>query len=166
MTYTYNIAACTVQNSWWWTEELSETGGILFQKQIWEISASIWFNIIGIFYDVRSPNAKHALLLFFVLFSTDIATTSDRLQTSWRFNTQWPPCRTQYWPKLISFSATLLYWIQRNFLFHVSLLPVLHMSFSIRGQWNSPNQKLVIYIRCAPTIASLVSGGGMNLRVL
>jgi len=34
---------CTVKNCWWWTEKLSETCRILFQKQIWEISASGWF---------------------------------------------------------------------------------------------------------------------------
>jgi len=28
----YNIAVFTVKNSWWWTEELSETCRILFQK--------------------------------------------------------------------------------------------------------------------------------------
>jgi len=40
---TYTIAVCTVKNSWWWTEELSETCRVLFQKWIWEISASSWF---------------------------------------------------------------------------------------------------------------------------
>ena len=40
---TYTIAVCRVKNSWWWTEELSETHRVLFQKQIWEISASSWF---------------------------------------------------------------------------------------------------------------------------
>ena len=29
---TYTIVVCTVKNSWWWTEELSETCGVLFQK--------------------------------------------------------------------------------------------------------------------------------------
>jgi len=29
---TYNIAVCTVKNSWWWTEELSETCRVLFGK--------------------------------------------------------------------------------------------------------------------------------------
>jgi len=29
---TYTIAVCTVKNSWWWTEELSETCIVLFQK--------------------------------------------------------------------------------------------------------------------------------------
>jgi len=29
---TYTIAVFTVQNSWWWTEELSETCRVLFQK--------------------------------------------------------------------------------------------------------------------------------------
>ena len=37
------IAVCTVKNCWWWTEELSETYRVLFQNQIWEISASSWF---------------------------------------------------------------------------------------------------------------------------
>ena len=40
---TYTIAVCTVKNSWWWAEEISETCRGLFQKYIWEISASIWF---------------------------------------------------------------------------------------------------------------------------
>jgi len=40
---TYTIAVCTVENSWQWTEELSETRRILYQKYISEISASIWF---------------------------------------------------------------------------------------------------------------------------
>jgi len=39
----YTIAVFTVKNSWWWTEELSETCRVLFQKEIWEISASGWF---------------------------------------------------------------------------------------------------------------------------
>ena len=29
---TYTIAVCTLKNSWWWTEELSETCRVLFQK--------------------------------------------------------------------------------------------------------------------------------------
>jgi len=29
---TYTIAVCTVKNSGWWTEELSETCRILFQN--------------------------------------------------------------------------------------------------------------------------------------
>ena len=40
---TYTVAVCTETNSWWWTEELSETCRVLFQKLIWEISASSWF---------------------------------------------------------------------------------------------------------------------------
>jgi len=40
---TYTIALYTVKNFWWWTEELPETCRGLFQKLIWEISASSWF---------------------------------------------------------------------------------------------------------------------------
>jgi len=28
----YTIAVCTVLNCWWWTEKLSETCRVLFQK--------------------------------------------------------------------------------------------------------------------------------------
>ena len=38
-----NVAVCTVRNSWWWTQELSETCRVLFLKYIWEISASSWY---------------------------------------------------------------------------------------------------------------------------
>ena len=47
---TYTIAACTAKNSWWWTEELSETCRVLFQKWISEISACSWF-----YYNNLSP---------------------------------------------------------------------------------------------------------------
>jgi len=40
---TYTIDVCTVKNSWWRTQELSETCTVLLQKYIWEISASSWF---------------------------------------------------------------------------------------------------------------------------
>jgi len=40
---TYTIAVCTLLNSWWWTEKLSETCRVLLQKLIWGISASSWF---------------------------------------------------------------------------------------------------------------------------
>jgi hypothetical protein len=33
---TYTIAVCTVKNSWWWKEELSETCRISFQKNKFE----------------------------------------------------------------------------------------------------------------------------------
>jgi len=31
------------KNFWWWTEELSDTCRVIFQKQIWESSTSGWF---------------------------------------------------------------------------------------------------------------------------
>ena len=40
---TYTCSVCTMKNSWWWTEELSKTCRVSFQKQIWEVSASRWF---------------------------------------------------------------------------------------------------------------------------
>jgi len=29
---THTIVVCTVKNSWWWTEEISETRRVLFEK--------------------------------------------------------------------------------------------------------------------------------------
>jgi hypothetical protein len=40
---TYTNAVCTVKNSWWWAEQLSETCRVSFQEQIWKLSASSWF---------------------------------------------------------------------------------------------------------------------------
>jgi len=40
---TYTIAVCTVKNSWWWTEEISETCRISFQNKFEKLSASSWF---------------------------------------------------------------------------------------------------------------------------
>ena len=40
---TYTIAVCTVKNSRWWTEELSDTCRFLFQNKILEINASSLF---------------------------------------------------------------------------------------------------------------------------
>jgi len=37
------IAVYTALDSWFWTENLSETCRVLFQKYIWEIGASHWF---------------------------------------------------------------------------------------------------------------------------
>jgi hypothetical protein len=40
---TYTSAECTVENSWWWAEELPEACRVHWQKWIWEISASVGF---------------------------------------------------------------------------------------------------------------------------
>jgi len=37
------MAVCALINTWWWTEQLSKTCRVLFQKWIWKISASSWF---------------------------------------------------------------------------------------------------------------------------
>ena len=39
------IAMCTVLDSWWWTEKLSETCRVLYQKYIWEI-----VHVVGFYY--------------------------------------------------------------------------------------------------------------------
>ena len=64
---TYTVAVCTVKNSWWWTEELSETCRVLFQNKFEKLVHLVGF-IIRIYHDVQSserqrsyrlPNIKH-----------------------------------------------------------------------------------------------------------
>ena len=42
---TYTIAVCTVKNSWWWTEELSETCGVSFQNKFEKLVHLVGFII-------------------------------------------------------------------------------------------------------------------------
>jgi len=53
----YTIAVFTVKNSWWWTEELSETCTVLFQKKIGKLLHLVGFNI-RIYHDARSPERQ------------------------------------------------------------------------------------------------------------
>ena len=42
---TYTIAVCTVENSWWWTEELSETCRVSFQNKFEKLVYLVGFII-------------------------------------------------------------------------------------------------------------------------
>jgi len=42
---TYTIAVCTVKNSWWWTEELSETCRVLLQNKFEKLVHLVGFII-------------------------------------------------------------------------------------------------------------------------
>jgi len=42
---TYTIAVCTVKNSWWWTEELSETCRVSFQNKFAKLVRLVGFII-------------------------------------------------------------------------------------------------------------------------
>jgi len=81
---TFTFAACTVKNSWWWTEELSETCWVLFQKWIGEISdlvgfirrMHVWFYFVAVcckFYGNK-----------FFVFSSRIRLTTFKLECSLR----------------------------------------------------------------------------------
>ena len=54
---TYTIAVCTVKNSWWWTEELSETCRV-FSKNKFEKLLYLAGFITRIYYDARSPERQ------------------------------------------------------------------------------------------------------------
>jgi hypothetical protein len=41
---TYTIAVCAVKNSWWWTEELSETCRVFFQNKFEKLVCLVGFN--------------------------------------------------------------------------------------------------------------------------
>ena len=59
---TYTTAVCTVKNSWWWTEELSETCRVLFQNKFEKLVHLGGF-IIRIYHDVRSHERQTDRLL-------------------------------------------------------------------------------------------------------
>ena len=50
---TYTIAVCAVKNSWWWTEELSETCRVLLQNKFVKLVHLVGF-IIRIYHVVQS----------------------------------------------------------------------------------------------------------------
>jgi len=62
---TYTIAVCTVKNSWWWTGELSETCGVLFQNKF-EKSVHLVGFIIRIYHDARSPERQKSATIITV----------------------------------------------------------------------------------------------------
>jgi len=67
----YVLLCVQVKNSWWWAEELSETCRVLFQKYIWEISASGWFYYKNLsrWYTVSWTSNLHFIFLYFPCLS-------------------------------------------------------------------------------------------------
>jgi hypothetical protein len=69
---TYTIAGCTVNNSWWWTEELSETCRASFRNKYGELVYLVGF-IIRKFVTVHGQlyvkrQCKVVYLVFFILY--------------------------------------------------------------------------------------------------
>ena len=64
---TYTIAACTVKNSWWWMEELSETCRVLSQKNKFEKLVHLVGFIIRIYHDARLPECQKPFPKYHVL---------------------------------------------------------------------------------------------------
>jgi len=60
---TYTIAVCTLKNSWWWTEELSETCRVSFRNKFEKLVHLVGF-IIRICHDAWSHEHKRWLDLF------------------------------------------------------------------------------------------------------
>jgi hypothetical protein len=50
---THTIAECTVNNSWWWTEELPETHRVSFLKWMWAIARLVGFTVCPTGYRTR-----------------------------------------------------------------------------------------------------------------
>jgi len=71
---------CTVKNSWWWTEKLSETCRVSFQEYMWEIIASSWF-YCKIFKNVLFLRFSRTLLVVFYTW-TQISDMSGKLLTN------------------------------------------------------------------------------------
>jgi hypothetical protein len=63
---TYTIAMCTVNNSWWWTKELSETCRVPFQNKFEKLVHLVGF-ITRICRDARSYEHKKKLSCMYCL---------------------------------------------------------------------------------------------------
>ena len=86
---TYTIAVRTVKNSWWWTEKLSETCRVLFQKWIWEISASSWFyykNFRRIFHQKKARDSNLSPTLLSIDIDDILRTLKNRIHPRIRKN--------------------------------------------------------------------------------
>jgi hypothetical protein len=57
-------------NSWWWTDELSETCKSFMPKYIFEVSASNWFYYKEICYDARSHELKIFIIVSFICITS------------------------------------------------------------------------------------------------
>ena len=62
---TYIIAVCTVENPWWWTEELSKSCRVLFQNKFEKLVYPVGF-IIRIYQSACSPERQILSLLGFL----------------------------------------------------------------------------------------------------
>jgi hypothetical protein len=77
---TYTMAECTVNNSWWWTEELSEICRVPFPKEISEIVQLVGF-IIRIFEEVCLIGKDMCKIHLATVFPVVIRLISTRLTT-------------------------------------------------------------------------------------
>jgi len=75
----YRFADSCKQLSWWWTEELSETCRVSFQKKIWELGASSWFYRMKFI----QYNLKKLCMLFTKSQKCNINMLLNRLQIPW-----------------------------------------------------------------------------------
>jgi len=120
---TYTIAVCTVQNSWWWTEELSETCRVLFKNKLEKLAQLVGF-IIRIYHVAQSSECKK---------KTDLASVEDD-----KVNT------TIVYYKNICFynkHSTEVFVVIRNnstrtFVFTINNSCVTSLSFNTLSHWN------------------------------
>jgi hypothetical protein len=76
---TYTIAVCTVRNSWWWTEELSEICRVSFQNKFEKLVHLVGF-IIRTRHDARSRERKFQKFMptdCIYVFCVDLRTNID-----------------------------------------------------------------------------------------
>jgi len=64
---TYTIAVFTANNSWWWTEELSETCRVYSKNKFEELVRLVGF-IIRIYYEALSPEYQILVSVFMLQY--------------------------------------------------------------------------------------------------
>jgi len=88
---TYTIDVCTVKNSWWWTQKLSETCRVLFQKQIWKL-----VHIVGFIITIGNMDLSK-LLLCTVIRNISVNMATPRKNILGRERTRPPPVSINDW---------------------------------------------------------------------
>jgi hypothetical protein len=84
---THTLAVCTVKNSWWWTEELSETCSFI-PKKFKKLMHLVCF-IIRIYHDACSPECQNdEISKYSVWFNSCMW----RMWQRRKFNTSWLRC--------------------------------------------------------------------------
>jgi hypothetical protein len=114
---TYTIAECTVSNSWWWTEEMSETCRVSFQNKFQKLVHLVGF-IIRIFHDARSHVTMHGHMSRCTVTCHDARSRERKSHSKFLSSFPFTIFPTAHLLAVYSFFFTKLYTLSPTYLYH------------------------------------------------